>query len=147
MNKWEEIKELVNRWEKTGLLVNSNSKLELALLLEGQYLFNSKHDLPVQFMRISIPLWVRVLNEIPVDRITGSREELSKWMELKTRYYPEISIDGRCFSDEVGLCKQLACGIVEELKQVGYPMIVHAITVESSGFHYTIKLNYDFIQE
>jgi hypothetical protein len=112
MNKWEEIEKLVNKWEKTGLLVNSNVKLELALLLEGQYLFNSRHDLPVQFMRISIPLWARILDEISVDKITGSREELSKWMELKTRYYPEENIEGRCFPDEIVLCEQLAYGIV-----------------------------------
>jgi hypothetical protein len=106
------------------------------LLLEGQRLFNERTDLPAQFMRISIPLWVRILRDIPAAKITGYTEELSEWMELKTKYHPE--------PNEVDLCKRLASDITKELKQINRPMMVHAMTIEPNEFAYTIKINYEF---
>lgn len=56
-------KEIIQRWERTGLLngINEDKKESIALALQSQHEYNEKTDSYKQFQLVSIPLVRRVL--------------------------------------------------------------------------------------
>jgi hypothetical protein len=145
MTTWSECEEITNRWENTGLLAYAeDKKTTLALVLEGQRRFNNEnhHNMHPQFMRLSIPLWVRIINQLSEGQVGTSPTPLTDWIYLETRFHQ--SVDNYNKEAEILMCAELADQIVTELKKIEKPIVVHAMNVEPDGFVHRIKINYEY---
>jgi hypothetical protein len=117
-NYWSSVEKIVDKWENIGLLQNTPNKTELALVLEGQFLFNqTPRLLPESFLRMSLPLWVRVMKEC--SNVSGSNEPLKKWMELNVQFtYDDAYSISDHMEEEVEYCESISNQIVKELNKI-----------------------------
>ena len=81
------------RWEKTGLLEGVRDQHGLAACLEVQRVFNETHEMPPQFLRLTIPIIRRLFGEskaVQRNHFTSYFEEAAwpQLMTFRTKYNP-----------------------------------------------------------
>jgi hypothetical protein len=91
-------KELVKRWEHTGLLALVEDKTNGALLLESQRTFNEIGVRDPQFNRLSIPLLVRLMNLLQKSGIAVEADLLPLDYELE---FPVKDVEVRSSTSDI----------------------------------------------
>jgi hypothetical protein len=131
--------EIRSEWEKTQLLkfVPEEVKIELAACLEGQKLENENTSEEDQWLRLSLPIIVKIFNN--VRKLKGSHLPLSKNYVFTVKK----NVIGTSFDEETKEFQRLADALSYELISLldNKTLIIHNLNCTPDG---TIFMNYDW---